>query len=522
MLETIAAAYSGFIGSISNYLYTYILIVLLVAGGIYFTVRTKFVQFRFLPESIRIVMQPSEDQNSISAFKTLMVSTASRVGTGNIAGISTAICLGGTGAVFWMWVTALLGSATAFVEGTLAQIYKKRAKDGSCYGGPAYYIEQALKQRWLGVLFAVVMILTYMVGFNLVASFNIADSLKAYSFYDPTLTPWIVGIVLAVVFLVCISGGGKQIANITAVLVPVMGVLYLAVTLFVVFTHISLIPAVFASIFRNAFNFQAIFGGFVGSALMQGIKRGLFSNEAGIGAAACAAGSAGVSHPAKQGLVQVLSVFIDTIVVCTATAMLLLCSGVDRGGRRHALRAAGHGRNSGSVRRNFHHRGPVPLRLHHPAGQLLLCRDRPVLPLQPGSLPHRRVRPAGHRHRGGVPGRHHAAHRGLGYRRRAHGSDGSHQCACHRPAPQARPALPRRLHSAKEVRQESGVQGLFHRPEGKGGFLELNSSSSFLKGALLRERSRFLCSCRTAMKLHLHFTPLCRTDLHCFVTLVLV
>ena len=160
MLETIAAAYSGFIGSISNYLYTYILIVLLVAGGIYFTVRTKFVQFRFLPESIRIVMQPSEDQNSISAFKTLMVSTASRVGTGNIAGISTAICLGGTGAVFWMWVTALLGSATAFVEGTLAQIYKKRAKDGSCYGGPAYYIEQALKQRWLGVLFAVVMILT--------------------------------------------------------------------------------------------------------------------------------------------------------------------------------------------------------------------------------------------------------------------------------------------------------------------------------------------------------------------------
>ena len=326
MLETIAAAYSGFIGSISNYLYTYILIVLLVAGGIYFTVRTKFVQFRFLPESIRIVMQPSEDQNSISAFKTLMVSTASRVGTGNIAGISTAICLGGTGAVFWMWVTALLGSATAFVEGTLAQIYKKRAKDGSCYGGPAYYIEQALKQRWLGVLFAVVMILTYMVGFNLVASFNIADSLKAYSFYDPTLTPWIVGIVLAVVFLVCISGGGKQIANITAVLVPVMGVLYLAVTLFVVFTHISLIPAVFASIFRNAFNFQAIFGGFVGSALMQGIKRGLFSNEAGIGAAACAAGSAGVSYLFNQAPSRT-AVYVQraiaTVVVCLGATMQL-------------------------------------------------------------------------------------------------------------------------------------------------------------------------------------------------------
>ena len=168
-----------------------------MAGGIYFTVRTRFVQFRYLLESIRVVMQPSPDQANVSAFQTLMVSTASRVGTGNIAGISTAICIGGMGAVFWMWVTALLGSATAFIEGTLAQIYKKRAPDGSCYGGPAYYIEQALKQRWLGVLFAVVMILTYMVGFNLVASFNIADSLKAYSFYDPTLTPWIVGIVLA-------------------------------------------------------------------------------------------------------------------------------------------------------------------------------------------------------------------------------------------------------------------------------------------------------------------------------------
>ena len=323
MLETIAAAYSGFIGSISNYLYTYILIVLLVAGGIYFTVRTKFVQFRFLPESIRIVMQPSEDQNSISAFKTLMVSTASRVGTGNIAGISTAICLGGTGAVFWMWVTALLGSATAFVEGTLAQIYKKRAKDGSCYGGPAYYIEQALKQRWLGVLFAVVMILTYMVGFNLVASFNIADSLKAYSFYDPTLTPWIVGIVLAVVFLVCISGGGKQIANITAVLVPVMGVLYLAVTLFVVFTHISLIPAVFSSIFRNAFNFQAIFGGLVGSALMQGIKRGLCSNEAGIGAAACAAGMPFVQQAMAGTLGQFGVIFITVALFLFAFTTLL-------------------------------------------------------------------------------------------------------------------------------------------------------------------------------------------------------
>ena len=174
--------YSSLISTLSNYLYTYILIVLLVAAGVWFTVRTKFVQFRYLAESLRIVLQPSEDENAVSAFKTLMVSTAARVGTGNIAGISTAVCMGGTGAIFWMWLTAFLGSATAFVEGTLAQIYKKRAEDGSCYGGPSYYIEAVLKQRWLGVLFAVVMILTYMVGFNLVASFNIADSFKAVSY----------------------------------------------------------------------------------------------------------------------------------------------------------------------------------------------------------------------------------------------------------------------------------------------------------------------------------------------------
>lgn len=190
MLETIAAAYSGFIGSISNYLYTYILIVLLVAGGIYFTVRTKFVQFRFLPESIRIVMQPSEDQNSISAFKTLMVSTASRVGTGNIAGISTAICLGGFGAVFWMWIIAIIGGASAFIESTLAQIYKRRNPEtGESYGGPSYYIEAALHSRPLAVIFAVALILTYAGGFNMLASYNLQSTFSGYSFYNAESTP---------------------------------------------------------------------------------------------------------------------------------------------------------------------------------------------------------------------------------------------------------------------------------------------------------------------------------------------
>ena len=320
--------FAQIINTLSDLLYTYILIILLLATGIYFTFRTKFVQFRMLREAIRVVMEPKDDENGLSSFQALMVSTASRVGTGNIAGISTAICLGGPGAVFWMWVTALLGSASAFIESTLAQIYKRRAEDGSCYGGPAYYIQAVLKRRWIGVLFAVFLILTYMVGFNLVASFNIVDTFRAYSFFDESTTPLIIGGILAVIFCICICGGSKQISKITGFLVPLMGIFYLALALFVVVTHFELIPKMFADIFTNAFDFQAIFGGFTGSCIMQGIKRGLFSNEAGVGSAPNAAASASVSHPVKQGLVQMLSVFIDTIVICSATSFMLLCSGI--------------------------------------------------------------------------------------------------------------------------------------------------------------------------------------------------
>ena len=320
--------FAQIINTLSDLLYTYILIILLLATGIYFTFRTKFVQFRMLREAIRVVMEPKDDENGLSSFQALMVSTASRVGTGNIAGISTAICLGGPGAVFWMWITALLGSASAFIESALAQIYKRRAEDGSCYGGPAYYIQAVLKRRWIGVLFAVFLILTYMVGFNLVASFNIVDTFRAYSFFDESTTPLIIGGILAVIFCICICGGSKQISKITGFLVPLMGIFYLALALFVVVTHFELIPKMFADIFTNAFDFQAIFGGFTGSCIMQGIKRGLFSNEAGVGSAPNAAASASVSHPVKQGLVQMLSVFIDTIVICSATSFMLLCSGI--------------------------------------------------------------------------------------------------------------------------------------------------------------------------------------------------
>ncbi|SNS81808.1 alanine or glycine:cation symporter, AGCS family [Anaerovirgula multivorans] len=319
--------YEIFINNLNNWLYTYILIVLLIGTGIYFTVKTKFVQFRLLKESLKVVTEEKEDEGSISSFEALMVSTASRVGVGNIAGVSTAITMGGPGAVFWMWVIALLGSATAFIESTLAQVYKVRDKDGSSFGGPAYYIETALKSRTLGVLFATMLILTYMGGFNMVASFNIASAFEGYNFYTDS-TPMIVGIILAIVVALCIFGGGKRVSKITGIIVPIMAISYILVSLVIVFSNLNLVPKMFSDIFSNAFDLKAAFGGFTGSAIMYGIKRGLYSNEAGVGSAPNAAAAASVSHPVKQGLVQMLSVFIDTMVLCSATAFMLLASGI--------------------------------------------------------------------------------------------------------------------------------------------------------------------------------------------------
>lgn len=260
-----------------------------------------------------------------------MVSTASRVGTGNIVGVANAIAIGGYGAVFWMWVIAIVGGASAFVESTLAQIYKKRDKDCGSYGGPAYYIEAALKSRWLGIVFAVALIATYAVGFNMLCSYNLITSLSEYSFYgDPATSkvPLICGAILAVLVAICVLGGGKRIVKVTGILVPVMGISYIAMALIAMALNFDMLPMVFKNIFTSAFDFKAIFGGFAGSALMQGIKRGLYSNEAGVGSAPNAAAAADVSHPVKQGLVQMLSVFIDTILVCTATAMMCLSSGI--------------------------------------------------------------------------------------------------------------------------------------------------------------------------------------------------
>lgn len=325
MLEKI----SNFLGPINGILYYPILIILLLTIGIFFTVRTNFLQVRLLKESIKVVMEKPEEKGSVSSFQALMVSTASRVGSGNIVGISTAICLGGYGSVFWMWIVAIIGGASAFIESTLAQIYKKRDENNKSYGGPAYYIEQGLKSRKLGVVFAISLILTYAIGFNMLASFNLQTSFMTYSFYDPKRTPFIIGLILAAITAICVFGGGDRIIKFTSTIVPFMGVIYILVAIIMIIVNINYIPTVFANIFRDAFNFRAIFAGLASSSMMYGIKRGLYSNEAGIGSAPNAAASANVSHPAKQGLVQMLSVFIDTLLICTATAFMCLSSGIE-------------------------------------------------------------------------------------------------------------------------------------------------------------------------------------------------
>ncbi len=320
---------SNVISLINNFMYGKLLIILLLLGGIYFTFRTRFVQFRLMGRAFDSLMEKPEDgDGNVSSFQALMVSTASRVGTGNIVGVSTAICLGGFGSVFWMWVIAIIGGASAFIESTLAQIYKKRGLSGS-YGGPAYYIEAALHNRPLALAFSAFLILTYGFGFNMLASYNLQSTFSSYRFYDPAWSPWIIGLILAVIVGYCLLGGGRRILKVTSVMVPVMGILYILVALAVIVLNVRFLPAVLQRIFSEAFNVQAIFSGFSGSCVMYGIKRGLFSNEAGVGSAPNASASADVTHPVAQGLVQVLSVFIDTLLLCSATAFMCMCSGIE-------------------------------------------------------------------------------------------------------------------------------------------------------------------------------------------------
>ncbi len=316
------------VGTISGVLYQpWCVPLILLLGGLILTIRSKFIQGRLFAESFRVISEKPSTEGGISSFGALMVSTASRVGTGNIIGVATAIAVGGPGALFWMWITAIIGGASAFVESTLAQIYKKKDKDGTSYGGPAYYMADALGQRWLGVIFSVIIILTYAVGYNMLAAYNLQSTFKAFDFYG-NATPYIIGIILAVLFGIIIIGGAKRLVNVTGVLVPIMGVIYVVVAILVLIINAKNIPAMFGMIFDSAFDFKAIFGGFAGSCIMNGIKRGLYSNEAGMGSAPNAAARADVSHPAKQGLVQMLSVFLDTLLICTATGFMVLSSGI--------------------------------------------------------------------------------------------------------------------------------------------------------------------------------------------------
>ena len=325
--------FNDILTTLNDIMYTYILIIMLVGVGVYFSVRTRFVQFRLLKDGIKSMLERSEtDENGnkkVSSFQALMISTASRVGTGNIAGIATAIAAGGPGAVFWMWIMALVGGASAFIESTLAQIYKVK-ENGQFRGGPSYYMEKALGKRWMGVLFSVLLIICFAYGFNGLQSYNMSSALEYYiPDYSNSIYPMVLGVVLAAATGFVIWGGVHRIGFITSVIVPIMAVAYILIGLVTMLMNITELPRIFAIIFEGAFNFRAMAGGFAGSAVVIGIKRGLFSNEAGMGSAPNASASADVRHPVKQGLVQVISVFIDTILICSSTAMMLLASGID-------------------------------------------------------------------------------------------------------------------------------------------------------------------------------------------------
>lgn len=314
------------LSTLNEFLYSYILIALLLVAGLYFTFRTRFVQFRLFKEGIQLLSEKSHKQDGVSSFQALMISTASRVGTGNIAGVATALAAGGAGSIFWMWIIALIGAASAFIESTLAQVYKN--KDGEQYrGGPAYYMQKALGKRWLGVIFAVLLIACFCFGFNPLQAYNVSSAV-AYYFDNEQLVALIIGIILAVLSAFVIFGGVHRIGIISSTVVPVMAVLYILLGVYITFINIDKLPVLFHDIFSAAFDFKAISGGFAGSCVMHGIKRGLFSNEAGMGSAPNAGATADVSHPVKQGLVQTISVFIDTILICTTTAFMLLNYGI--------------------------------------------------------------------------------------------------------------------------------------------------------------------------------------------------
>jgi len=317
------------LNTVNDVMWGYCLIAVLVGCGLWFTVRMGFVQFRMLGEMVRLLADSTSSTSQregrqskhISSFQAFVVSLASRVGTGNLAGVATAIAVGGPGAVFWMWVMALFGAATAFVESTLGQLYKQPSRH-SFIGGPAYYIQRGLRCRWMAVLFAVLITVTFGLANNSVQTNTICGALEGAFGWSPV----VVGVVLSALTLIVVFGGIHRIAYVSAVLVPFMAVGYFLLAVVVVVLNIELLPHVLKVIVTSAFGLEQAVGGTLGAAIMNGVKRGLFSNEAGEGSAPNAAATADVSHPVKQGLIQALGVFTDTLVVCSCTAFIILVS----------------------------------------------------------------------------------------------------------------------------------------------------------------------------------------------------
>ncbi|OZQ70556.1 sodium:alanine symporter [Paenibacillus sp. VTT E-133280] len=306
----------------NDFLWSKILVILLIACGLYFTVRSKFVQFGMFKEMFRVLKGSNErSKDSISSFQAFCISMAARVGTGNITGIAIAIAIGGPGAIFWMWVIAIIGSASGFIESTLAQVYKVKDKTGF-RGGPAYYMEKGLNKRWMGAIFAVLITLSFGLVFNAVQSNTVTVAFEN-SFGTNRA---ILGLIMAATFALVIFGGVKRIARMSEYIVVVMAGIYIGAALIIMLINITELPGVLALIVKSAFGFEQVAGGSLGAVILQGVKRGLFSNEAGMGSAPNAAATATTSHPVKQGLMQALGVLTDTLLICSSTAFIILLS----------------------------------------------------------------------------------------------------------------------------------------------------------------------------------------------------
>lgn len=316
--------FNSIISTVNKVVWSPALVILLIFAGLYFSTRTRFVQVRRFGLMVKSLFarKDKSQKSGISSFEAFCVALSGRVGTGNIVGVATAIAMGGPGAVFWMWVTAFLGASTAFMESTLSQIYKFHHKTGY-RGGPANYIEQGLGQKWLGILFAIVTIIGYGLFLSTVQSNGVSSAL-GNSYH---ISPLIAGLSLAFVLGLVIVGGVKSISKVASLITPFMAIGYIGIALVIIALHIDRVPAVFASIFTNALGINPVCGGILGSTIMMGVKRSIFSNEAGQGGGAIVSACAAVSHPAKQGLAQAFSVYVDTLLICTATALMILCSG---------------------------------------------------------------------------------------------------------------------------------------------------------------------------------------------------